>query len=44
MKIGMDGKGRYSDSILSERLRWMVKYEDVYPEAYFRFYNEFGSH
>ena len=51
VKISMDGKGRYTDHILVERLWRTLKYEEVYPKAYtrqrpggkwkacFRFYN-----
>ena len=34
VKISMDGKGRYSDNILVERLWRTVKYEEVYLKAY----------
>ena len=34
MKISMDGKGRYSDNILVERLWRTVKYEEVDLKAY----------
>ena len=34
VRIGMDGKGRYSDNIFIERLWRTVKYEDVYQKAY----------
>ena len=34
MKISMDGKGRYSDNILMERLWRTVKYEEVHLKAY----------
>ena len=30
----MDGKGRYSDNIIVERLWRSIKYEEVYLEAY----------
>ena len=30
----MDGKGRYTDNILVERLWRTVKYEEVYLKAY----------
>ena len=30
----MDGKGRYSDNIIVERLWRTVKYEEVYLKAY----------
>lgn len=32
--ISMDGKGRCFDNILTERLWWSVKYEDVYLKNY----------
>ena len=32
--FGMDGKGRYADNILLERLWRTVKYEEVYLKAY----------
>ncbi len=34
MKTSMDGKGRYQDNILLERLWRTVKYEEVYLKAY----------
>ena len=34
VKISRDGKGRYSDDILVERLWRTLKYEDVYLKAY----------
>ena len=34
VKISMDGKGRYADNILVERLWQTVKYEEVYLKAY----------
>jgi len=34
IKISMDGKGRYADNILAERLWRTVKYEEVYLKAY----------
>jgi len=34
VKISMDGKGRYADNILLERLWRTVKYEEVYLKAY----------
>ena len=34
VKISMDGKGRYQDNILAERLRRTVKYEEVHLKAY----------
>ena len=34
VKISMDGKGRYQDNILVERLWRTVKYEEVYLKAY----------
>ena len=34
MKISMDGRGRYQDNILLERLWRTVKYEEVYLKAY----------
>jgi len=34
VRISMDGKGRYSDSIFIERLWRTVKYEEVYLKAY----------
>ena len=34
MKISMDGRGRYQDNILVERLWRTVKYEEVYLKAY----------
>ena len=34
VKISMDGKGRYQDNILLERLWRTVKYEEVYQKAY----------
>ena len=34
VKIGVDGKGRYGDNILVERLWRTVKYEEVYLKAY----------
>ena len=34
VKISMDGKGRYQDNILAERLWRTVKYEEVYLKAY----------
>ena len=34
VKISMDGKGRYSDNILVERLWRTLKYEEVYLKAY----------
>ena len=34
VRISMDGKGRYSDNILVERLWSTVKYEEVYLKAY----------
>ena len=34
VSISMDGKGRYSDNILLERLWRTVKYEEVYLKAY----------
>ena len=34
VKISMDGKGRYADNILLERLWRTVKYEELYLKAY----------
>lgn len=34
VRISMDGKGRWMDNVLIERLWWSVKYEDVYLRAY----------
>jgi putative transposase len=34
VRISMDGKGRYSDNLLIERLWRTVKYEEVYLKAY----------
>ena len=34
MKISVDGRGRYQDNILVERLWRTVKYEEVYLKAY----------
>ena len=34
VRISMDGKGRYSDNIFVERLRWTAKYETVHLKAY----------
>ena len=34
VRISMDGKGRYTDNILLERLWRTVKYEEVYLKAY----------
>ena len=34
VRISMDGKGRYTDNILVERLWRTVKYEEVYLKAY----------
>ena len=34
VRISMDGKGRYADNILIERLWRTVKYEEVYLKAY----------
>ena len=34
VKISMDGRGRYADNILVERLWRTVKYEEVYLKAY----------
>ena len=34
VRISMDGKGRYADNILLERLWRTVKYEEVYLKAY----------
>ena len=34
VKISMDGKGRYADNILAERLWRRVKYEEVYLKTY----------
>ena len=34
IRISMDGKGRYLDNLLVERLWRMVKYEEVYLKAY----------
>ena len=34
VKISMDGRGRYQDNILVERLWRTVKYEEVYLKAY----------
>ncbi len=34
VKISMDGKGRYQDNILAERLWRTVKYEEVHLKAY----------
>ena len=34
VRISMDGKGRYADNILVERLWRTVKYEEVYLKAY----------
>ena len=34
MKISMDGRGRYLDNILVERLWRTVKYEEVHLKAY----------
>ncbi len=34
VKISMDGKGRYQDNILAERLRRTVKNEEVHLKAY----------
>lgn len=54
IRISMDGKGRYLDNILTERLWRTVKYEEVYPkgygdlreglEEYFHFYNTHRGH
>jgi len=30
----MDGKGRWMDNVVIERLWWSVKYEEVYLKAY----------
>ncbi len=40
VRISMDGKGRYADNILLDRLWRTVKYEDVY----FSFYNNQRPH
>ena len=34
LQISMDGKGRWVDNVLIERLWWSLKYEDVYLKAY----------
>lgn len=34
LRISMDGKGRWVDNVLIERLWWSLKYEDVYLKAY----------
>lgn len=34
VKISMDGKGRWIDNVVVERLSCSVKYEDVYFHAY----------
>ena len=34
VKISMDGKGRYSDNIVVERLWRTVKYEEMYLKVY----------
>ena len=34
VRVSMDGKGRYADNILLERLWRTVKYEEVYLKAY----------
>lgn len=34
IKISMDGKGRWADNVLSERLWRSVKYEDIYINRY----------
>ena len=34
VKISMDGKGRYQDNLLAERLWRTVKYEEVHLKAY----------
>ena len=34
VKISMDGKGRYADNFLLERLWRTVKYEEVHLKAY----------
>lgn len=34
LKISMDGKGRWVDNVVIERLWWSLKYEDVYLRSY----------
>ena len=34
VKISMDSRGRACDNIFVERLRWSVKYEDIYLHNY----------
>ena len=34
VKISMDGKGRWVDNVIVERLWWSLKYEDVYLRSY----------
>jgi len=34
IKISMDGKGRWMDHVVFERLWRVVKYEDIYLRAY----------
>ena len=38
VSISMDGKGRCFDNILTERLWWSVKYEDVYLKNYVTYF------
>lgn len=32
--ISMDGSGRWRDNVFVERLRWSLKYEEVYLHTY----------
>jgi len=34
IKISMDGKGRWVDNVVIERLWWSLKYEDIYLRSY----------
>ena len=34
IKISMDGKGRWVDNVVMERLWWSLKYEDIYLRSY----------
>ena len=34
IKISMDGKGRWVDNVVVERLWWSLKYEDIYLRSY----------
>jgi len=34
IRISMDGRGRWRDNVIIERLWWSVKYEEVYLKAY----------